>query len=51
MGGNYSQRPGHSSLRGREVLPRRWSVLKGGKREAEAPSGPGTPAWGEGDLI
>ena len=41
-----SQRPGHTSMGGKGVLPRRWSVLKEGLWGAAAPNDPGTPALG-----
>ena len=43
-----SQRPELTNLGGRGVLPRRWSTLKEGLREAVAPNGMGTPSWGAG---
>ena len=51
-GDSNSQRPGHTSLGGPGVLPRRWSVLKGGLRGTTAPNGLGTPALrGRGVLL
>ena len=50
-GGQQSPRPGHTSLGGREVLPKRWSLLKEGlrgatvpKARAHHPEGTGSPA-------
>ena len=43
------KRPGHTSLGGWGVLPRRWSVLKEGLPGATAPYGLGIPAWGDGE--
>ena len=50
-GGQQSPRPGHTSLRGRGVLPRWWSGLKEGQRgtalpkaRAQKPRGTGSPA-------
>ena len=48
-GGSSSLRPGHTSLRGRGVPPRPWSVLKEGLRGVVVPNSPDTPAWGDGE--
>ena len=48
-GGSTSQRPGHTRLGGRGVLPRRWWVLKEGLRGVAVSNGLGTPAPGDGD--
>ena len=48
-GGRSSLRPGHTSLGGWGVLPRRWSVLKEGLRGVAVPTSPDTPAWGDGE--
>ena len=42
-GDSSSQRPGLTSLEGRGVLPRRWSVLKEGMQGVAVPNGPGSP--------
>ena len=49
-GDTSSQRSGHTSLGGRGVLPRRWSVLKAGVRGVAVSNGPSTPALGDGEL-
>ena len=36
-GGQQSPRPGHTSLGGRGVLPKRWSLLKEGLRGVAVP--------------
>ena len=48
--GRQLPRPGHTSLGGQRVPPRRWSVLKEGLRGAAAPYSPGTPASGDGEC-
>ena len=51
-GDSSSQRPGHTSLVGRGVIPRRWWVVYEGLRGTTAPNGPGTPALrGRGILL
>ena len=47
--GSSSQQPGHTSLGGRRVLPRRWSLLKESPRAAAASYGPCTPVWGDAE--
>ena len=43
------QWPGNTSLGGRGVVPRRWSMLKEGLPEVAVFSGPGTLASGDGE--
>ena len=45
-GDNSSQRPGHTSVGGRGVLPRRWSVLKEGWRGGSSSQRPGLTSLG-----
>ena len=49
MGDCSSQRPRLTNLRGRGVLPRRQSLLRGGLGGMAAPNGPGSPASGGGE--
>ena len=48
-GGQQSPRAGHTSLRGWEVLFRRWSVLYEGLRGVAAAKARATPALGDGE--
>ena len=48
-GDGSSQWPGIAILKGREVLPRPWSVLKECLRWVAIPNGPGSSAWGDGE--